>query len=60
MRKKRNSKKYRGKGAVEKSKQMRMNSQEFLEIYEEMWKKGPIVRYQNPDIWVELDPRLRK
>jgi len=60
MRKTRNSQKDRGKGAAEKSKRMRMSSQEFLEIYDKMWKQGPIVKYQNPDNWVEPELRPRK
>jgi hypothetical protein len=30
-------------------KQKRLSSQEFLSIYDSVWKKGPTVQYQNPD-----------
>ncbi len=30
-------------------KQKRLSSQEFLNIYDSVWKKGPTVQYQNPD-----------
>lgn len=48
------------KGAAEKSQDKKMASREFLEIYDKLWKKGPTVKYQNPDGWVEPKPRSEK
>jgi hypothetical protein len=30
-----------------------MSSQEFLEIYKNLWKEGPKVKYRNPEGWIE-------
>ena len=27
----------------------RLSSQEFLSVYNSLWKEGPVVHYQNPD-----------
>jgi hypothetical protein len=32
--------------------QRRLSSQEFLSIYNSLWKAGPTVKYQNPDAQV--------
>ncbi|HMK94829.1 MAG TPA: hypothetical protein VK536_05440 [Candidatus Limnocylindrales bacterium] len=32
-------------------RQERLSSEEFLKIYETLWKSGPKVKYQGPDIW---------
>jgi hypothetical protein len=43
----------RWKNVVKKSSHKRMSSQEFLEIYKNLWKEGPKVKYQNPEGWIE-------
>jgi hypothetical protein len=32
-------------------RQKRLSSEEFLKIYDALWKEGPSVKYQNPDAW---------
>jgi hypothetical protein len=43
----------RWKNVVKKSSHKRMSSQEFLEIYKNLWKEGPKVKYRNPEGWIE-------
>jgi hypothetical protein len=31
--------------------QKRLSSDEFLKIYETIWKEGPKIKYQSPDSW---------
>ncbi len=40
--------------AVEKQK--RLSSEEFLKGYDQMWKEGPLARYQDPDKWFRQLP----
>jgi hypothetical protein len=30
----------------------RTPSKEFLEGYDEIWQRGPVVKYTNPDAWL--------
>ncbi|MGD0644115.1 MAG: hypothetical protein ABSA75_04350 [Candidatus Bathyarchaeia archaeon] len=32
-------------------KQKRLSSQEFLKVYDTIWKEGPKTAYQSPDSW---------
>jgi hypothetical protein len=32
----------------------RLSSDNFLKCFDAIWKRGPIVRYQNPDAWIEF------
>jgi len=32
----------------------RLSSEKFLECFNVIWKRGPMVRYQNPDAWIEF------
>jgi hypothetical protein len=41
------------KVVAKKRKQKRLTSEEFLRIYEILWKEGPKVKYMNPENWVE-------
>ena len=39
-------------GALDKiQRQKRLSSDEFLKVYDTLWKEGPAVKYQNPDAW---------
>ena len=29
----------------------RLSSKEFLKLYDDLWKEGPLVKYQSPDAW---------
>ena len=31
--------------------QKRLSSEEFLKVYDALWKEGPEVKYQTPDAW---------
>jgi len=31
-----------------------LSSDNFLERFDAIWQKGPAVRYQNPDAWIEF------
>jgi len=37
------------KAANKIQKQKRLSSNEFLSVYDSLWKEGPKVQYQNPD-----------
>ena len=37
------------KAADKIQKQKRLSSNEFLKVYDSLWKEGPTVKYQNPD-----------
>ena len=37
------------KAADKIQKQKRLSSNEFLKVYDSLWKEGPAVKYQNPD-----------
>lgn len=39
------------KVVAKKMKQKRLTSEEFLRIYETLWKEGPKVKYVNPGNW---------
>jgi peptidoglycan hydrolase CwlO-like protein len=32
-------------------KQKRLSSEEFIKVYDSLWKNGPSVKFQNPDSW---------
>lgn len=32
-------------------KQKRLSSEEFIKVYDSLWKDGPSVKFQNPDSW---------
>jgi len=34
-------------------KQEKLSSDEFWLIYDSIWQKGPQVKYQNPDKWID-------
>ena len=31
--------------------QKRLSSEEFMKVYDSLWKDGPSVKFQNPDSW---------
>lgn len=35
---------------------MSLKKSSFLEKYEQIYKEGPTVKYQNPDSWMRADP----
>jgi hypothetical protein len=41
------------KAANKIQKQKRLSSNEFLSVYDSLWKEGPKVQYQNPDARVK-------
>ena len=44
--------------AIEKIKnQKRLSSEEFLKIYDTLWKQGPELKYQSPDAWRHFEPQ---
>jgi hypothetical protein len=34
-------------------KQEKLTGDEFWQIYDAIWQKGPQIRYQNPDKWID-------
>jgi hypothetical protein len=38
----------------------RLSSEKFLECFNVIWQRGPIVRYQNPDAWIEFLYKVSK
>jgi hypothetical protein len=36
----------------------RLSSEEFLKLYDTLWKEGPPVKYQNPDLWNKRLPEI--
>jgi hypothetical protein len=41
----------KGKAKTKNQQQKRLSSQEFLKMYDTMWREGPRTEYQNPDSW---------
>jgi hypothetical protein len=42
-------KKIKAIGKIQRQK--RLSTEEFLKVYDTLWKEGPEVKYQSPDEW---------
>jgi hypothetical protein len=36
----------------------RLSSKEFIKLYDDLWKEGPLVKYQSPDAWNKRLPEI--
>jgi regulator of replication initiation timing len=39
------------KATIKIEKQRRLSSEEFIRVYDSLWKDGPTVKFPNPDSW---------